>query len=116
MRTDKRIRVQLVHAWPDRYWSRAIELAAGACAEDALRAATPYLLEAGFEPGGLGLAIFGRSVTARTVLRDGDRLELLRPLQVSPQQARAGRAAAARRAAQVQAGPGKNKRSEPGPD
>jgi uncharacterized protein len=36
----------------------------------------------------LRLALWGRAITPDTLLRDGDRLELLRPLQVDPKEAR----------------------------
>ena len=37
-------------------------------------------------------AVFGERVAAGDVLRDGDRLELLRPLQIDPKEARRRRA------------------------
>jgi hypothetical protein len=98
VKTEDAIRVQLVHAWPDRYWSLPIALSANATVADALRLAEADMAAAGIDACELTMAIFGRGVEAHTRLRDGDRLELLRPLLISPQQARAGRAAAARRA------------------
>jgi putative ubiquitin-RnfH superfamily antitoxin RatB of RatAB toxin-antitoxin module len=95
--TEAEIGVQLVYAWPDRYWSLDLKLPAGATAATALSSAATALVEAGIDSTDLGLAIFGRGVETRTVLRDGDRLELLRPLLLSPQAARTARAAAARR-------------------
>ena len=97
--TEARIRVQLVHAWPDRYWSMALELPTGTTAGEAVLACREGLAAAAIDAEGLSLAVFGRAVEANARLRDGDRLELLRPLLLSPQQARASRAAAARRAA-----------------
>jgi putative ubiquitin-RnfH superfamily antitoxin RatB of RatAB toxin-antitoxin module len=96
--TEGEICVQLIYAWPDRYWSLDLKLPTGAKAADALSAALGSLDEAGIETADLSLAIFGRGVEGKVRLRDGDRLELLRPLLVSPQAGRAGRAAAARRA------------------
>lgn len=90
--------MQLVYAWPDRYWSLPIELPANASVVDALSSAETEMAAVGIDTRDLTMAIFGRSVEPRTRLRDGDRLELLRPLLISPQEARAGRAAAARRA------------------
>jgi len=66
----------------------ALRLPAGSTARDALRAS-------GF--GGrlgaerldrLGLGLWGRACAPDTVLRDQDRLELLRPLVVDPKEAR----------------------------
>ena len=92
-----RVRIELVHAWPERCWSHRVELAPGATVGDALAAASGPMVQAGIDPALLGLAVFGRTASAATRLRDGDRIELLRPLQASPRQARANRAAAARR-------------------
>lgn len=91
------MQVELVHAWPDRCWSLPITLPAGASIGDALAQADAALREAGIDVAGLGLAVYGRTAAPATRLRDGDRIELLRPLQASPRQAREGRAAAARK-------------------
>ena len=97
MPTTERLRVQLVHAWPERCWSMDLELPAGARVGDALAAAEPALAAEGLEAGALGLAVFGRNAAAGTPLRDGDRIELLRPLLATPRESRANRAAAAKR-------------------
>jgi len=95
--TIEPLRVELVHAWPDRCWRLPLSLPAGARVGDAMDAASAALAGVGLELEGLGLAVFGRSVGRATPLHDGDRIELLRPLQASPMQARASRAAAAKR-------------------
>ena len=43
--------------------------------------------------GGLAFSIFGRRATIGTPLREGDRVELLRPLTIDPKEARHRRAA-----------------------
>ena len=91
------IRVQLVHALPERYWSLDVVLQPGSCVGDALLAAAEPIETAGIEVDESGLAVFGRSATTRTRLHDGDRIELLRPLLVNPRDARASRASSARR-------------------
>lgn len=91
------IRVQLVHALPERYWSRDVVLAAGACVDDALQAAASAIEAAGIVVDPACLAVFGRSAGPGTRLHDGDRIELLRPLLVNPRDARASRASSARR-------------------
>lgn len=97
MRTEGSVRVQVVHAWPDRYWSKQLDLPATASVGDALALVQEDLSGASIDTGQLSLAVYGRTVESRTRLRDGDRIELLRPLLISPQEARSGRAAAARR-------------------
>ncbi len=81
------IRVELVRAWPQRHDSTTVELPAGANVGDALDAAG-WVLDAEF----VGLAVFGLAATKATVLHDGDRIELLRALQLDPKQARRLRA------------------------
>ena len=85
------IRVELLRAWPQRFESISVELAEGACVGDALDRAG-WALDSELE----GIAVFGQSATPLTVLQDGDRIELLRPLQVDPKQARRLRARASR--------------------
>ena len=97
MPTTEALRVEVVHAWPDRWLAVPLRLPAGACVADALEAAAGALRDAGIDPDGLGLAVFGRSAVPATRLHDSDRVELLRPLQASPRDARANRAAVAKR-------------------
>ena len=91
------VRVQLVHALPERYWSLDVVLQPGSCVGDALLAAAEAIETAGIKFDESSLAVFGRSATMRTRLHDGDRIELLRPLLVNPRDARASRASSARR-------------------
>ena len=77
------MKVQLVRAWPRRHESVDLELPESARVEEAVAAA-------GWQddPEIVAFAVFGQRVDARTVLKDGDRLELLRPLEADPKQAR----------------------------
>ena len=60
----------------------SLALPAGSSVDDALRAS-------GAPAGdGLGVAVWGRAVSGATPLRDLDRVEVLRPLQVDPKEAR----------------------------
>lgn len=64
----------------------AVDLAAGATLADALRAA-------GVAAGTASdVGIWGRAATLATPLREGDRVELYRPLVVDPKEARRRRA------------------------
>lgn len=81
------IRVELIRAWPSRSEALIVELADDACVGDALLA-SGWTLDAEF----IGLGIFGLAATPTTHLHDGDRVELLRGLQVDPKQARRLRA------------------------
>lgn len=79
--------VELARAWPRHHELRRIELPPGATVADALSAAG---WDAGAEGG--GVAVFGVAADANTRLRDGDRVELLRPLLLDPKEARRQRA------------------------
>ena len=60
---------------------RELSVPAGATVADALRLA-------GFDPAGQQLGIWGRLCDAHTLLREGDRVEIYRPLTVDPKEAR----------------------------
>ncbi|MGN7918086.1 RnfH family protein [Lysobacter sp. ESA13C] len=82
------MKIELVRAWPRRFEALTVELADGATVADALAAAGW-----GADAEISGYAVFGVKAVADTPLRDGDRLELLRPLQIDPKEARRRRAA-----------------------
>jgi len=88
------MRVQLVRAWPGRCETAEVEVPEGACVGDASRA-TGWRCEPPF----VGMAIFGQLCDASTRLHEGDRVELLRPLQLDPKEARRRRAEARKRTA-----------------
>ncbi len=82
------MRVEVVIAWPHRCQQRVLALEHGATVADAVR-----LAGLGGEAGVAGYAVFGVRADAAAQLRDGDRVELLRPLQADPKEARRRRAA-----------------------
>lgn len=89
------MRVTVVHALPQSAFERRVELPAGATVADALRASG---LPAGLGPiAELDVGVFGRPCTLVQALRDGDRVEIYRPLAVDPMQARRIRADLRRR-------------------
>ena len=77
------MRVEVVQAHADRAEIVKLELPAGATVRDALVAA-------GIDSQRVG--IFGKRVSADARLADGDRVEVYRPLQIDPKQARRQRA------------------------
>ena len=81
------IRIELLRAWPQRFESALVELPDGARMADALLCAG-WKLDGDF----VAVAVFGQAAHGRTVLHDGDRIELLRSLQIDPKQARRTRA------------------------
>lgn len=85
------MKIEVVYALPERQFSRDVELPAGATAADALRASG--LIEAIAEiSADSPLGVYGERVDPDAVLRDGDRLEIYRPLLLDPMQARRLRA------------------------
>jgi len=86
------MRVEVVYALPGRAWSIVLELPSGAIASEAIARSGFAMQIPDFDAAILSYAIFGKAITATTVLRDGDRLELLRPLIADPKQARRLRA------------------------
>lgn len=81
------MRVQLVRAWPNRCDTVEVALDERARVGDALDAAD-WRLDGEF----VALAVFGVAASTETRLHPGDRIELLRPLQCDPMQARRLRA------------------------
>ncbi|MCY7312582.1 MAG: RnfH family protein [Pseudoxanthomonas sp.] len=86
------MKIELIIAWPGKYQQMKLEMPAGSTVSDALHAAG----WAGREDVS-GYAVFGINAALGRVLEDGDRVELLRPLQLDPMQARRRRAAARQR-------------------
>jgi putative ubiquitin-RnfH superfamily antitoxin RatB of RatAB toxin-antitoxin module len=76
-----------------------VELPAPATAWDAVRASGVLDRWPELASGEPSVGIWGRATGAAAVLRDGDRVELYRPLAVDPQEARRRRVAKAGRAA-----------------
>lgn len=79
--------MQVVRAWPRRFDAVEVDLPEGATVRDAV-AAAGMANDAEI----VGHAVFGVRATLETVLRDGDRVELLRPLLADPKESRRRRA------------------------
>jgi len=77
------IRVEVVRAERDRVDAVSVELPAGACVGDALKAC-------GMK--GEAVGVFGKRVNPATALSDGDRIEIYRPLALDPKERRRRRA------------------------
>ncbi|MBV2209511.1 MAG: RnfH family protein [Thermomonas sp.] len=86
------MRVELVRAWPHRCEQVFVEVPAFATVDAAMQAAG-WALDAEF----VALSVYSISATPQTVLHEGDRIELLRPLRLDPKQARRKRAEGFRR-------------------
>lgn len=81
------MKVEVIRAWPRRHEAVLVELPGDACVADAVKASgfSDLTQETAY-------AIFGVAAAGDTPLREGDRVELLRPLQIDPKEARRRRA------------------------
>lgn len=87
------VRVEVVLAWPDRYSAVQLALPEGATVAEAVAASG---LAEQHPPA--ALAIHGLVTQPTHLVRDGDRVELLRPLLLDPKEARRRRAGPGKRA------------------
>lgn len=85
------ITVEVVLARPERQTVQRVLLPAGSTVQDALAASGLAEELQRAQSGRIG--IYGRAVAAGTVLRDGDRVEIYRPLRADPKELRRARAA-----------------------
>jgi hypothetical protein len=74
--------VEVVAARPEQQALRRVELAAGSTVADAVAASGLAV------PATARFGIYGKVVPAGTVLRDGDRVEIYRPLRADPKDLR----------------------------
>lgn len=89
---DDNLQIELVYAFPDAVFRRHLSLPAGSLVADAIRASG---LEQSFPElagASLQVGIYSRRVKPDTPLRDGDRVEVYRPLRLDPKEARRRRA------------------------
>lgn len=87
------VRVEVVYALADEQQVVLVEVEEGTRALDAVKASGI----AGIDYAGIRLGRFGREISSGARVADGDRIEILRPLTVSPMEARRLRARGARR-------------------
>ena len=80
------VAVEVVFALPERQALRRVELPAGSTAEEAVSAS-------GLARAGARLGIYGKVIAPGTVVKDGDRVEIYRPLRADPKDLRRARAA-----------------------
>ncbi len=86
------IQVEIVYAEPQRQFQRCVTVPEGTDIADAI-AASGVAAEFGIDVDTLATGIWYRRVARETILRDGDRVELYRPLRIDPKEARRRRAA-----------------------
>ncbi len=92
VRGEGRVSVEVVCAWPGRVWLRRLDLPSGSTVLDAVNASGCQQALAD-EVLGDRYGVFGQIVEGGRCLRDGDRVEIYRPLLADPKEARRQRAA-----------------------
>lgn len=86
--TAARIRVEVAAALPERQFVLALELAAGTTLIEAVKQADLSRRLPGLEVDETRLGIYGRLRPPETLLEDGDRVEVYRPLTADPKEIR----------------------------
>ena len=85
------IAVEVAYAEPARQFLRRVELPEGATVADAI-AASCIERDAGIAASQLACGIWSKPAARETRLREGDRVELYRPLKADPKESRRRRA------------------------
>ena len=90
--TARMLRVEVVYALPDRQILLTLEVEQGTTARMAVERSGILQRHPEVDLEQTKLGVFGRVVSPGTPLRDGDRVEIYRPLIANPRQARRERA------------------------
>ena len=93
----EQIRVEVACALPQRQRIMAMQVALGTTAEQAVRKSGILAQFPIIDAAALKLGIFSKAIKPDTVLREGDRVEIYRPLQADPKAVRRQRAEAGKR-------------------
>ena len=79
--------IEVCYAKPDCAWRVVLQFPGAATVSEAI-IESRLIEQLGLDPATLSFAVFGKLVALDTILADGDRVELLRPLVVDPKEAR----------------------------
>ena len=90
----ERIRVEVACVTPQRQFLRAFNLPAGASVADAIAASGVAAAFPELDVANAKVGVFSRPATREQALRDGDRVEIYRPLVADPKEVRRRRARA----------------------
>lgn len=85
------ISVSIVYALPQRQWLKHLTVPRGTSAKELVEQSGvldefPELM--GSQPRGFKLGVFSQPVSGETLLEEGDRVEIYRPLQADPKEVR----------------------------
>ncbi len=91
--TESTIKVEVAYALPDKQTIVALDVPPGTQAIEAVKLSGIESRFEGLDAGNSRLGVFGKVVGPTTVLKDGDRVEIYRPLIADPKEVRKARAA-----------------------
>jgi uncharacterized protein len=86
------LRVQVCRAWPDHVFLKDLVVSPGATIEQAIASSGLLQEEPALDLAQVKVGIHGKQKALDTRLRDGDRVEVYRPLLADPKDARRRRA------------------------
>lgn len=88
------MRVEVAFARPEKQQIVEVQVAEGTTAIEAVKLSGITEIFPEIDPDAIDMGVFGKVIKDPTVheLRDGDRVELYRPLKIDPKQARLNRA------------------------
>lgn len=92
MAGEPSLRVAVVLALPDEQAVVQLLMPAGSTVGEAIEQSGLLLRYPQFNDGRCGVGVFGKFADSATLLTDGDRVEIYRPLTVDPKDARRRRA------------------------
>ncbi|MES1945471.1 protein rnfH [Salinisphaera sp. PC39] len=88
------MRVEVAYARPEGQTLLTLDLPPGSSVAEAVTASGVLERHPEIDWPGTPVGIFGRKVSPERLLREGDRVEIYRPLTIDPKEARRRRAAA----------------------
>jgi putative ubiquitin-RnfH superfamily antitoxin RatB of RatAB toxin-antitoxin module len=91
-------RVEVVYAMPGAEDAVTLDIPRGATLLEAVQRSGVLGRHPEIDPGALKIGVFGKRRPADTVVADGDRIEIYRPLSADPKEARRARARKSRAA------------------
>ncbi|MBM3074266.1 RnfH family protein [Enterobacter sp. RHBSTW-00994] len=87
-----KIAVEVVYALPEKQYLQRVKLDEGATVEDAIRASGLLELRGDIDLATNKVGIYSRPVKLTDVVKEGDRVEIYRPLIADPKELRRQRA------------------------
>lgn len=89
--------IQIVYALPDHQHQFTLSIHANTTAQQAIEKSTLLKQFPEIELSKISLGIFGKIISHNTILLEGDRLEIYRPLMIDPKESRRQRALLAKK-------------------